>query len=46
MYATIFVGSALWLLHGLSQGDMALVGANSITLALQAIILGLKLRHG
>lgn len=38
-------GLALWLLHGLLQGDFALAVANAITLALATLILGFKLKN-
>lgn len=34
MYACLTVGIFLWLLHGIHQGDLALIGANAVTLLL------------
>ena len=44
MLAMQTTGVALWLVHGLKIGDVALWGANSITLCLTAILLAYKLR--
>ena len=39
-------GLTLWLVYGLALGDMPLVAANAVTLALAGTILVLKLRCG
>ena len=46
MYAIFTAGVALWLIYGLLTGDLPLVAANAITLALAGAMLILKLRHG
>ena len=46
MYSVFTVGVALWLLYGILLLAWPLIIANSITLALAATILGLKLRFG
>ncbi|MGL4287231.1 MAG: SemiSWEET family sugar transporter [Phreatobacter sp.] len=45
-YAAFTGGILLWLVYGLSLGDLPLVLANSVSLALQLTIVGLKLRYG
>lgn len=45
MYAVFTLGIALWLLYGLLLGAWPLILANSVTLALAATILALKLRY-
>ena len=45
MFALLVTGNSLWLLYGALIGDLPLVLANLITLALVATILALKLRH-
>lgn len=37
-------GVALWLVYGLGTGQMPVILANGVTLALVAVLLGLKLR--
>ena len=44
MYSVFTVGVALWLVYGLLLGAWPLIIANSITLALAATILAMKLR--
>lgn len=39
-------GLALWLAYGLALGDGPLIAANTVTLALNLVILALKLRYG
>lgn len=39
MYMMTTSGMLLWLLHGISKNDFALIGANSISLVLNGIIL-------
>jgi len=46
MYSVFTVGVALWLLYGVLLQSWPLIIANSITLALAATILVLKLRFG
>ncbi len=46
MYSVFTVGVALWLLYGILLLAWPLIIANSITLALAATILGMKLRFG
>ena len=46
MYSVFTVGVALWLVYGLLLGAWPLIIANSITLALAATILTMKLRFG
>ena len=44
---TILVtGILMWLVYGLEMDDQPLIWANSVTLCLNALILGLKLRYG
>ena len=45
MYSVFTVGVALWLAYGLLLGSWPMVIANSITLVLAVMILGLKLRY-
>lgn len=44
--ATFTLGIVLWLIYGLAIGDWPLIGANTVTLALMAVILTMKLRYG
>ena len=46
MYSVFTVGVALWLVYGTLLQSWPLIIANSITLALAATILGMKLRFG
>lgn len=46
MYGLFTAGIALWLVYGLLLGAWPLIVANSLTLALAASILVLKLRLG
>ena len=46
MYSAFTIGVALWLVYGILLLSWPLIIANSITLALAATILGLKLRFG
>jgi len=46
MYSVFTVGVALWLVYGILLLAWPLIIANSITLALAATILGMKLRFG
>lgn len=44
--ATLMTGVLLWLAYGIAIGDLPLIGANGISLALMVPILVMKLRHG
>ena len=46
MYSMFTVGVALWLLYGIALDSWPMIFANTVTLALAATILGLKLRYG
>ena len=46
MYSVFTIGVALWLVYGILLLAWPLIIANSITLALAATILGMKLRFG
>lgn len=46
MYALFTLGVALWLAYGLAIGSLPMTLANSITLALAATVLWLKMREG
>ena len=39
-------GVGLWLIYGLAIHDWPLIGSSAATLALMAVILAMKLRHG
>lgn len=45
MYLIFFFGVILWLVYGLMIGSLAVTLANSVTLVLVAIILGMKLKY-
>lgn len=45
-YAAFAFGIVLWLVYGISLGDLPLILSNTVTLALQLSIVGLKLRYG
>ena len=45
-YGAFAFGIALWLVYGVSLGDLPLILSNTVTLALQLSIVGLKLRYG
>jgi MtN3 and saliva related transmembrane protein len=40
------VGIGFWLVYGLALWDWPLILSNAVTLALMAVILALKVRHG
>ena len=40
------IGIGFWLLYGLALVDWPLIVSNAVTLALMAVILALKVRHG
>ena len=44
MYCIFSLGVFLWLIYGLAIGSLPVILANSLTLALSLLILGLKLR--
>lgn len=46
MFILLVTGNSLWLVYGALIGDLPLVIANLVTLALVGIILALKLRYG
>ena len=46
MYAMFTVGVALWLAYGIYLKSWPMIFANTVTLALAATILALKLRYG
>lgn len=46
MYAMFTVGVALWLVYGFYLKSWPMIAANTVTLALAATILALKLRYG
>ncbi len=46
MYAILTTGLFLWLIYGLILHDFPLIFSNSISLALSACVLLLKIRHG
>ena len=43
---TLVAGIVMWLVYGLEMDDQPLIWSNIVTLALNALILGLKLRFG
>ncbi|MFL9825845.1 SemiSWEET family sugar transporter [Rhodoplanes sp. SY1] len=45
MFSILSAGIALWVVYGLLQGDPVIVLANSVSLAMLAIILVFKLRE-
>jgi MtN3 and saliva related transmembrane protein len=45
-YFAFATGILLWLIYGLSLGDIPLILSNTVTLVLQITIVGLKLRYG
>jgi MtN3 and saliva related transmembrane protein len=46
MFLIFSTGTLLWLIYGLLIGDVPLIAANAVTLALALTILGFKLRYG
>ncbi len=46
MFLVFTTGIFLWLVYGLSIGDVPLITANGITFVLSGTILYFKLRHG
>lgn len=45
-YGAFTFGIALWLVYGISLGDLPLILSNTVTLVLQLTIVGLKIRYG
>lgn len=45
-YGAFAAGIALWLVYGIALGDLPLILSNTVTLGLQLVIVGLKLRYG
>ncbi len=45
MYVAFTLGVMLWCIYGISNGQIAIVAANGITLALASVILGMKIRY-
>lgn len=41
----ISIGMALWVVYGIERQDMVIIGANTITIALNMTLLGLKIRY-
>jgi MtN3 and saliva related transmembrane protein len=46
MYALYATGILLWLIYGVLQADLPLIASNSVTFALSAWILVMKIRFG
>ena len=46
MYGIFTLGVACWLVYGIALRSWPMIAANTITFALSAMILSLKLRHG
>jgi uncharacterized protein with PQ loop repeat len=40
------LGVLLWLVYGVAIADPPLIGSSAVTLAITAMILALKIRHG
>ncbi len=45
-YGAFAAGIALWLVYGIALGDLPLILSNTVTLGLQLVIVGLKIRYG
>jgi MtN3 and saliva related transmembrane protein len=45
MYAAFTLGIFLWLTYGILKGDVPIIAANSVTLALASVILFLTIRY-
>jgi MtN3 and saliva related transmembrane protein len=41
----ISVGMSLWIVYGIEKQDMVIVGANTATIALNMILLGMKIEY-
>lgn len=46
MFLVLCCGVGLWLAYGLMLGDMPMILANALTLALASTVLFFKIRHG
>ena len=46
MFVTYVTGILLWLVYGLTLGDIPLIASNAVTFVPSGIILGPKPRHG
>ena len=46
MFLVLVTGLALWLIYGISKGEIPIIAANGITLMLAGTILFFKLKHG
>jgi MtN3 and saliva related transmembrane protein len=46
MYVIFTIGVAFWLVYGIALDSMPMIIANTVTLALAATILALKIRYG
>ena len=46
MFSIMCLGIALWIVYGALLGDLPIILANSVTLALAGSILALKIRYG
>jgi MtN3 and saliva related transmembrane protein len=46
MYVIFTVGVAFWLVYGIALSSLPMIIANTVTLALAATILALKIRYG
>lgn len=44
-FGALLLGAALWLTYGVVQDDAPLIAANSVSLVLQLIVLGLMIRY-
>jgi MtN3 and saliva related transmembrane protein len=45
MYSVFTVGVSLWLVYGILLGELPIIIANAITVALASTILGMKLKY-
>ena len=46
MYSLFTIGILFWLIYGVQLGELPIIIANSVTLLLSSVILGMKLKHG
>ncbi|MBI5815421.1 MAG: SemiSWEET transporter [Nitrospinae bacterium] len=46
MYSLLVTGVLLWLIYGIVLGAAPIIIANTVTLALALVILGMKIRFG
>ena len=46
MFIAFCLGISLWLVYGVAKGDIPMIIWNSVSLALAASILGMKLKFG